>query len=183
MFIAASSMLDKAWLHCALPMQLVILPIFFLFSACLPVFSAVSTRIRVILFMGYPNKGVRLIFRCLCFWQTFLIMWNAIQGPFLYCIALWSNRSIVWATLLPSNEWHSCVNFYSLFLKVSYRISYSIKAENGAVSYRETHTYTFLLSYMSPLFFFCNTFAVLWSPTFSLSFLSFSFNLSLIILH
>ena len=177
MFVIVSSMSDKAWLHCAIPMQLVILRIFSLFSAYLPVLFAVSTR----LCLGDSNRGVSFIFRCLFLWHTFLIRWNAGQSPASICIVLRSNKSTFCVTLLFSNKWHFCAKFYELFLEVFSWVSYSIKTENDAVSHGETQHICFVCV---PFYFsFCSTFSVLWPPVFSLSFLSFSFNLSLTILY
>lgn len=177
MFVVASSMPDKAWLHCALPMPLVILAIYLLPLLCILASPScrVSTRINVNLYLGDPNRGVSFIFRCLFHWHIFLIWWNVRQGVPSNCIVLWSNKSIVWVTLLPGNKGQFCVNFSELFLQVSSWISYSIKTENGAVSHRQTYIRVFhSVMCVSP---------TLRPPTFSLSFLSFSYNSSLIILH
>lgn len=110
--VVVASTLDKGWLHSAFPTQLVILPIFSLFSACFPGLFAVFTIINVTLCLEDSSRGASYIFACLFPWHIFLICWNVGQGLLSKCIVLWSNKSIVWVPLLPSNKWHFCLSTF-----------------------------------------------------------------------
>lgn len=87
-----------------------IFPILSLFSACLPVVFAVFIRTNGTLCGGDSSRGRTYIFGCLFLWHIFSICWSARQGPLSKCIVLWSNKSIVWVTLLPSNKWYFCLS-------------------------------------------------------------------------
>lgn len=52
-----------------------------------------------------PARGGTYICGYLFLWHIFPIYWKARLGPLSKCIVLWSNKSIVWVTLLPSHRW------------------------------------------------------------------------------
>lgn len=143
-------------------------------------FCRVPNRIDIILCLGDANSGISFIFKCLFLWNIFLIRENTKKGPSSYCIVLWSNAPIVWASLLHKMTF-LCQLLWTFFCKYPPEF---ITVLRQRMELFIPNICIYQLCVHLPFFSFCNSFTVLWlAPTFPLSFSGFFFSVSWIILN